>query len=292
MIDRIAALNEVLTDTAFDRHTYKHTTMGFLKDVQDMPSQYGYSLKFFDRYYRPEYTTVIVVGDVKVKPARDLVEKYWGAWKRGSYKPDIPPEPPQEAPRTGHVDWPIPTLPVMTIAFKGPAYSDTAKETAALDVFSMLAFSSNSELYQKLVIQEQRVDSLGASSPSNVDPALFSITARLKKAGDLEYVRDQVLATIKGFQEKPVDAARLDSARRRLRYELALEMDNSESIAQILAEYVALRRSPETINRLFDQYAALTPEDVRLAASRYLVESRRTVVTLTGATVTGSGGDK
>src|SRR5207248_8125835 len=111
-------LNEVLTDTTFDRHTYKHTTMGFLKDVQDMPAQYGYSLKFFDRYYRPEYTTVIVVGDVKVKPARDLVEKYWGAWKRGSYKPDIPPEPPQEAPRTGHVDWPIPTLPVMTIAFK------------------------------------------------------------------------------------------------------------------------------------------------------------------------------
>src|ERR1700681_763962 len=27
-------LDEVLHDTAFDRHTYKHTTMGFLKDVQ------------------------------------------------------------------------------------------------------------------------------------------------------------------------------------------------------------------------------------------------------------------
>ena len=29
----------------FDRHTYKHTTMGFLKDVQDMPNQYEYSLQ-------------------------------------------------------------------------------------------------------------------------------------------------------------------------------------------------------------------------------------------------------
>src|SRR5689334_22105715 len=38
-------LEEVLTDTAFDRHTYKHTTMGFLKDVQDMPNQFDYSLK-------------------------------------------------------------------------------------------------------------------------------------------------------------------------------------------------------------------------------------------------------
>src|ERR1035437_9740564 len=26
-----------------------------LKDIQDMPNQYDYSLKFFDRYYRPEY---------------------------------------------------------------------------------------------------------------------------------------------------------------------------------------------------------------------------------------------
>jgi zinc protease len=93
-------LNEVLHDTAFDKHTYKHTTMGFLKDIQDMPNQYEYSLKFFDRYYRPEYTTIIVVGDVKAKAVRAMVDKYWGEWKRGSYKPDIPVEPAQNGPRT------------------------------------------------------------------------------------------------------------------------------------------------------------------------------------------------
>jgi len=275
-------LNEVVSDTAFDRHTYKHSAMGFLKDIQDMPNQYGYSLKFFDRYYRPEYTTIIVVGDVKVKATRDLADKYWAAWKHGSYKPDIPAEPPQEGPRADHVDWSTPTLPIVTVAFKGPAYSDTTKDTAALSVLSTLAFSPNSDLYQKLVIQEQRVDSLGASSPSSVDPALFEITARVKKAADLDYVRDQILAAIKAFQEKPVDAQRLDSVRKRLRYQLALGMDNSETIAQILSGFVALRRSPETMNKLFDQYASLTPEDVRQAATRYLVEKARTIVTLTG----------
>ena len=171
----------------------------------------------------------------------------------------------------------------MTVAFKGPAYSDTTKDTAALGVLSTLAFSSSSDLYQKLVIQEQRVDSLGASSPTRVDPALFEITARVKKAADLDYVRDQILAAVKTFQEKPVDGQRLDSARKRLRYQLALRMDNSETIAQILSSFVALRRSPETMNKLFDQYASLTPEDVQQAATRYLVEKARTIVTLTGA---------
>ncbi|CUT01121.1 M16 family metallopeptidase [Candidatus Kryptonium thompsonii] len=46
-------LYEKLQDLAFTTHTYKHTTIGFLKDILDMPNQYDYSLQFFDRYYRP-----------------------------------------------------------------------------------------------------------------------------------------------------------------------------------------------------------------------------------------------
>ena len=85
-----ASCSEVLRDTAFDRHTYKHTTMGFLKDIQDMPNQYEYSLKFFDRFYRPEYTTIVVVGDVKAEGRARAGGQAWGEWKRGSYKAEIP----------------------------------------------------------------------------------------------------------------------------------------------------------------------------------------------------------
>ena len=275
-------LNEALLDTAYSTHTYKHTTMGFLKDVQDMPNQYAYSQKFFNRYYRPEYVTIIVAGDVKTKAVRDLVAKYWGAWKRGDYKPDIPVEPPQDGPRTSHVAWSGPTLPLLSVAYKGPAYDDSTKDTAALDALSYLAFSENSDLYQKLVIQEQKADALYADSPSQVDPSLFQVLARVKKAEDVEYVRGQILATVQEFREKPVDGARLDAVRKHLRYELALRMDNSETVAQVIARYVALRRTPDTMNRLFEQYAGLTPQDVQQAAVKYLTENARTIVTLDG----------
>jgi zinc protease len=275
-------LNEVMQDTAFDKHTYKHTTMGFLKDIQDMPNQYDYSLKFFDRYYRPEYTTIIVVGDVKAKAVRAMVDKYWGEWKHGSYKPEIPVEPAQNGPRTAHVDWPSPTLPIVSVAYKGPAYNDATKETSALEALAYLAFSNTSDLYQKLVVQEQKADSISGNAPGNVDPSLFEITARVKKAADMDYVRDRILETVKAFQEKPVDTAKLDTVRKRLRYQVALSMDNSDTIAQILSFYVALKRTPETMNALYDRYAALTPEDVREVAAKYLVEKGRTIVTLTG----------
>ena len=275
-------LSEVLRDTAFDRHTYKHTTMGFLKDIQDMPNQYEYSRLFFDRYYRPQYTTIIVAGDVSPERVRPLAQKYWGNWKRGDYQPAIPAEPPQQGPRANQIQWPTPTLPWVVVSFHGPAYSDQQKEQAALDLISFLGFSESSALYQKLVIQEQKVDTLQADSPDRVDPYLFSVWARLKKPADLESVRQDILATLESFKGKPVAAERLDEVKRHLRYSFALSLNNSETIAGLVARFVALRRTPETINRLYDLYAQITPEDIRSVARKYLIESGRTIVTLTG----------
>jgi zinc protease len=275
-------LSEVLRDTAFDRHTYKHTTMGFLKDIQDMPNQYEYSRLFFDRYYRPQYTTIIVAGDVSPERVRPLAQKYWGNWKRGDYQPAIPAEPPQQGPRANQIQWPTPTLPWVVVSFHGPAYSDQQKEQAALDLISFLGFSESSALYQKLVIQEQKVDTLQADSPDRVDPYLFSVWARLKKPADLESVRQDILATLESFKGKPVAAERLDEVKRHLRYSFALSLNNSETIAGLVARFVALRRTPETINRLYDLYEQITPEDIRSVARKYLIESGRTIVTLTG----------
>jgi len=280
-------LEETLRETAFVKHTYRHTTMGFLKDVQDMPNQFEYSKLFFDRYYRPEYTTIIVVGDVKTAAVKAMVEKYWGGWKRGGYKPQIPAEPEQEEERRAKVDWPSPTLPWVTVAYKAPAYTDTDKDTAALDVIAFLGFSQTSELYQRLVIKEQKVDAIYGLPSDHVDPYLFDVWARVKREGDMEAVEQAVLATFNGFKDTLAPADRLEEVKRHLRYRFALSLDNSDAIAGVLARYVGLRRTPETINRLYDWYAKLTPEDLRETARKYFTEKRRTVVTLRGTAAPG-----
>jgi len=282
-------LDEVLHDTAFDRHTYKHTTMGFLKDVQDMPNQYDYSLKFFDRYYRPEYTTIVVAGDVDAKQVRALVDKSWGNWKRGSYHPDIPVEPAQQGPRENNIDWPSPTLPLIEIAFHGPAYSDADKDWAALDALATLAFGRNSDLHEKLVVREQKVDRLIGDMSQSVDPNLFAIEARVKKPEDVSYVRTQILDTIKRFQDELVPGEKLSAVQSRERYGFTMQLDNSQSVAAAVARYIALRRTPDTIDKLYSIYSQLTPEDIRAAARKYLTENNRTIVTLSGP---ASGGGK
>ena len=273
-------LYEVLRETAFKTHPYSHTTMGYLKDIDDMPNEFEYSQEFFKRFYRPEYTTVVLVGDITRERALDLTKRYFGEWKRGSYSATIPAEPKQTEPRSGHIDWPSPTLPIIAVAFRGPAYSDVDKEKLALDLLAQVAFGENSDLYQKLVLREQKVDILEPDFSDRMDPELFVVFARVKDPKDVDYVRDQVLATYKRYTTEIIPAAKLDATRSRLRYSLALAMDSSDSIASTLAPFVSLRRSPETIDKLGALMETITPQDVRDTAANYFRDENRTIVTL------------
>ena len=279
--DPTSKLDEVLHATAFKKHTYAHTTIGFLEDIKDMPNQYNYSHQFYNRFYRPEYTTIILAGDVTRERALELTRKYFGEWKRGNYVPDIPAEPPQIESRSANLSWPAPTLPWLAIAFRGPAYSDEKKDKAALDLLAPVAFGSNSELYQRLVLKEQKLDTLYSSFGNHPNPELFTVYARVKDPKDMDYVREEILATFKRFTDETVGLEKLDATRSRIRYAFALRMNSSAAIANGLAPYIGLRRTPDTVNKLFALYLQITPEDIRAMANQYFTENNRTIVTLT-----------
>jgi zinc protease len=271
---------EVLRLTAFTTHTYKHTTMGFIQDIHAMPSHYEYSQAFYQRYYRPEYTTILLVGDIQREKAVELTTRYFGNWERGGYKANIPSEPPQKQPRTASVDWPSPTLPYVAVAYHGPAYSDQKKEKPALDFLVPIAFGENSELYQKLVLKEQKVDMLMTSFDDQIDPELFAVVARVKDGKDIGYVRDAIVATFDRFAEEKVTQEKLDETRAHIRYSTALSWRSAGGIAGFLAPYIALNGTPQTVDRLFALYQQITPKDIQENAKRYFTSENRTIVTL------------
>lgn len=276
----VSKLFEAMRDAAFTKHTYKHTTMGFLKDIEDMPNQFDYSKAFFDRWYRPEYATVIVAGDVDPAKVLPLVEKYWGSWKRGSYKVEVPAEPPPSGPKAVHVPWATPTLPWVTVSFRGPAFSTTQKDWAALDLLLDLAFGPTSDLHRKLVEREQKVDQLFPMVPPTADPQLASVGARVKKIEDAAAVRDEILRTFASLRVEPVPARRLEDARANARYGLVRGLDNTDAIAGTLARFVRFRREFGTLNEVYRVYDSLSPEDLRAAAQKYVVDAGLVQATL------------
>ncbi len=278
--DPVNKLVEVQQDSAFTTHTYKHTTIGFLKDIEDMPNQFAYSKTFFERWYRPEYTTVIVAGDVEPEATLALVERHWGAWKPGAYKVEIPQEPAPSGPVYAHVPWDAPSLPLVAVAFHGPSFSVVGKDFAAFDTLMDLNFGTTSDLYRRLVEQEQKVDQLFTYFPQSVDPYLATVFARVKKGEDSTYVRDQILKTFAETIASPVDARRLSDFKSNARYGFARGLDSTERIGATLARFVRFERSYDTLNRLFRVYEALTPADLQAAARQYVMDSGLVVTTL------------
>jgi zinc protease len=163
----------------------------------------------------------------------------------------------------------------------------------ALDLLASVAFGQNSDLYQKLVLKEQKVDSLGASFDDRMDPELFTSFARIKEPKDADYVRDQILATYKRYTTELIPQAKLDDTRSRLRYSFAMTMNSSDAIASTLAPFISLRRTPDTIDKLAVVMDAINPEDVRDMAKKYFRDESRTIVTLaTKANTSAKNGTK
>ncbi|HEY6951822.1 MAG TPA: pitrilysin family protein, partial [Bacteroidota bacterium] len=173
-------LSEKLQNTAYDVHTYKHTTIGFEEDIKAMPEQYDYSISFFKRFYRPENVVLLIAGDLDPDETMRLVREYYGSWKKGYVAPDIKPEPSQTAERNAEVTYPGKTLPILDIAYKGDAFNPENRDYVAAVLLGDLAFDENSALYKRLVITEQKVQFLSSSVPMNRDVPLFEIVTMVK----------------------------------------------------------------------------------------------------------------
>ncbi|PYD86093.1 insulinase family protein [Pseudomonas syringae pv. pisi] len=276
----MSKLFEVQRDAAYTTHTYKHTTMGFLKDIEDMPNQYDYSKVFFDRWYRPEKTTIIIAGDVEPSKAIAMVEKYWAGWKRGAFTSNVPVEPAPRGAQYRHVAWQTPTLPLVTVAWRAPSFVARQKEQAALSMALSLSFGRTSPLYKRLVQDEQKVDQLFDFTPNRVDPTLATVGARVKNPADALMVRDAILQTVAKLRDEPVSSQELEAAKSAQKYGLIRSLDNTEAIASTLASYVHFERSYGTLNGYYRAIDSLTPADLQAAARKYLVDDSMVVTTL------------
>ncbi len=272
-------LNEKRAETAFKVHTYSHTTMGYFKDIVDMPNQYAYSKKFFERYYRPEYNTVLVVGDVTPERVNALAEKYFGAWKHGSYQSVVPVEPEQTETRYTHLqNGSIPAY--LSMSYKGPAFSDSKIDMPALDVLSSIVFSNTSDLYKKLVIKEQKVRFIGGGAFDSRDPNLFTIQASMVKKEDMPYVMAEIEKAIARVETEDVDTKILQRTKSSLKYGYAMSIDTPDAIARSLSHYIQLTGDPESVNRLYALYDKVTAEDIKMVANQYFKPEHLTIATI------------
>ncbi|TGV21388.1 insulinase family protein [Pseudoalteromonas sp. MEBiC 03607] len=276
----IRKLLSAVRNEAFEKHTYKHTTMGFFEDIEAMPDQMAYGKEFFAKFYKPEYVSLVIVGDVDPQETMAMVKKHWGNWKKGDYQAEIPVEPKQQAAKYVHEKndglpghW-------LLVSYKGTAWDPTQKDRAALDLISQLYFSNNSALYQELVVDKQIASQMFTYNPDTKDPGLLHVFVKVENEADLAKARDAINRTYAQARTELVDAQKLADLKSNLKYSFINGLDSSQSIASTLASYMHFERDPEVINQLYATADSITPEDIKAVANKYFVDSSRTTVTM------------
>jgi zinc protease len=282
------ALFEKLHDTAYTTHTYKHTTMGFLKDIEDMPNQYDYSLAFFERWYRADNAILVVAGDIVPEDVFELARRYYGAWRPGVTPLATPVEPDQTEERVAHIPWAAPTLPLLAMAFHAPAFDPDDREGRALDVLAQAYFAPTSALHKELVLDRQWVDWLSAGAEDRRDPGVFVVLARIKESGRVDEVRAAIERTLALAGSTELTAERLANVTSRVRYGFLSGLKTPDQVAATVCHYAQLTGATSTIDRSFATLQAVSAKDLSRAAARVFRPESRTVVTLAASSAKAS----
>src|SRR4051812_15467933 len=273
-------MEETLDVTAFKKHTYSHTTMGFYDDIKAMPGKYEYSKRFFQRWYRPDNVIVYIVGEFDDAKTMALVKAAYGPWQGKAAQVEIPKEPPQAAPLTVALDWDTPTLSRHVHAWRTPAASLATLDGQVQTVLASYLAGPTSPLYKELVLEKELAEQVGAPYNDHRDPYLFSIAAQLKDEQHRAAVEAAFDRDVKALAAGKVDAKRVADIRANLRYSFLMGLETADDIGNVLAFYGAVLGTPDALDKYFRRVDEVQPADLVKFAKKYLTDQNRTVLTL------------
>ncbi len=271
--DPIRKLYHSVWSTAFVEHPYRHPTIGWREDVEDMSTD---GLRgFYDTFYWPDNATVSIIGDVDVLTALDIVSEHFAEIDRSpSPIADLSTvEPVQEEERRVVVER-VGELGAVMIAYKQPPADHPDSDGLAL-LSMVLASGKASRLHRRLT--DRGLATAVYASPSSLrDPGLFYILAPLAPDVGHEVVEGEILAEIDAIQTDGITDAELVRAKNQIRSAEAFGRDGSYAIAAELNEAIAAgdwRLYTTTVERA----ERVTVDDVRRVSGEYGAERGRTV---------------
>jgi zinc protease len=273
-----ARLNEQIMAALYLNHPYGRPVIGWHDEIEKLNREDA--LAFYHRFYAPNNAILVIAGDVDVKEVRALVEATFG---KAAAQPSIPvqrmrPQEPQPvASRTVTLADPHVEQPIVRRYYLVPSASTAALgESPALDVLAQLmGGGSNSYLYRALVVDRAlAVSASAAYQGTSLDPTQFSISAAPKPGVDFASVEHAIDAIIAELQQNPVPAEDLERVKTQLIAEAIYAQDSQATLARWYGGGLTTGSTVEDIRSWPDRIRAVTAEQVRAAAQKWLDKKR------------------
>ena len=281
-------LMEAAVGAAFTAVPYRHPVLGWPGDLENLNRPQAQA--YFKTHYAPNNALVVLVGDLDPAEVIRVVERYFG---------DLPPqpippapifeEPPQRGERRIRVEFPA--EPQLLMLYQAPPVGHPDSYPLAV-LGALLGDGRSSRLYKRLVDERRLVTSIAAGPWFLQYAGLFVIQATPRAPHTLDEVEAAVEEEIALLKTEPVSPREMLKVRNQTVFETVEHLASNAGLASRLGSAWALTGDWRSLFSDQDKLTAVTAEDVREAAKRYLNPGHRTVASLvrgTGTTVRGAG---
>ena len=245
---------------------------------------------YFEKYFTPNNTYLVIIGDVNTKAITKLVKKYFKKWEKAASTTTVVVEPNAnpESLEINFIDMPnavqsnISLTSTVKLKMSDPDYH------AVLIANKILGGGFNS--YLNMNLREEHGYTYGARSSVGTDKYIsrFRAGAAVRNAVTDSAVLETI-KEIKRFQTEPVEADALANAKAKYVGDFVLALERPSTIAQY-AINTKINELPEDFYATYlEKINAVSIEDVNRVANLYFTADKaRIVVVGKGSEVIGN----
>ena len=273
-----ARLTEQIMAALYLNHPYGRPVIGWHQEIEQLDREDA--LAFYRRFYAPNNAILVIAGDVDATDVRPMAERTFGVI---AAQPAIPArrlrpqEPEPVAPRTVTLSDARVEQPSLRRYYLVPsATTAAAGESPALDVLAQLmGGGSNSYLYRSLVVDRSLAVNANASyQGTSLDATQFAISVAPRSGVEFTQIEQAVDQVISDIGQNPVRAEDLERVKTQLIAEAIYVQDNQATLARWYGGALTTGLSIEDIRSWPDRIRAVTAEQVRAAAQKWLEKKR------------------
>jgi zinc protease len=270
-----AIANTVYNRVLYGEHPYGKSISGNEQSVKALTRDD--LVKFYESVYRPNNSTLIVVGDINKATLLPKLEKAFANWKEGAVtRGEVPAVQPME--KTGIYLVDKPGAPQSVVSIGQVGVSRDNPDFFAVQIMNSILGGSGGRLYMNL--RETKGYTYGASSNFSFRRGAgpFTAGANVQTAVTKESVQE-FLKELNGIRGAvPVTSKELDAHKQRL---IRLYPAGFETVGQISGQLsnLAVYNLPDSyFNEYLAKIGAVTVEDVSRVANKYLDPSKMAIV--------------
>jgi zinc protease len=262
---------------SFAVHPYKRPGIGSIEELD--ASKLPEVKAFHSTFYRPDNATLVVVGDFNPAELEGWAKKYFGAIPKPTSK--IPrvtaKEPPRKADKRETTYSPRAPLPAVAITYLAPSIRSDDSPALSL-VAEILAGGDSSRLYEKMVYEQQIVQSVSCDADLREDLGLLVFRLILASGKTIPDAEKSLNKEIDDVLKNGVTDAELEKAKSRFLTGKLEERETVSGKASALGQAIVMYGDANRVNTDLAKLQAVTSAQIKDVMNRYISGKKKVAV--------------